>query len=100
MKYKPEVFRLMKIIEQQKRALELTREPSYVLGERTIEGSQNASKKKTKEGRSINERFNKLVKACMDEERKVDKRFNKLEAKIKQLTKRVDTLHSRLGNKK
>jgi len=96
MKYKPEVFRLMKIIEQQKRALELTKEPSYVLGERTIVGSKG----KTKEGRSINERFDKLVKACMVEERKVDKRFDKLEAKIKQLTKRIDTLHSRLGNKK
>ena len=60
MKYKPEVFRLMKIIEQQKRALELTKEPSYVLGQRTLEGSNEKPKKQTKKERDVYDRLDIL----------------------------------------
>ena len=80
MKYKPEVFRLLKIIEQQKRQLELSKEPSYVLGERTIEGSQEPMKKPKVE-------------------KNVYERLDTLETKIKRLSKmekRVDLLYAQL----
>ena len=80
MKYKPEVFRLKRIIEQQKRALELAKEPSYVLGKRTIEGSQEPKKKPKVE-------------------KNVYERLDILEAKIKRLSKlekRVDILFGQL----
>jgi hypothetical protein len=86
MKYKPEVFRLMKIIEEQKRALELTTEPNYILGKRTMDGSVEKPKKKAKVEKNVYERLNKL------------------EAKIKRLVileKRVDVLFEQLfGGKK
>lgn len=70
----------MKIIEQQKRQLELTKEPSYVLGERTLVGSQEP-KKKPKVEKNVYERLDIL-------EAKV-KRLSKLE-------KRVELLYGQL----
>ena len=76
MKYKPEVWKLKGVIEQQKRIKAAQKEAHYVLGERTIEGSDEKPKKQPKKD-------------------DVNKRISALETKIKRLTKRIAKLEKK-----
>ena len=85
MKYKPEVWKLKGVIEEQKRIIAAQKESHYVLGERSIDGSEEEPKKQPKK----------------DDD--VIKRLGILEAKIKRLTKvekDVEKLKRLLGKKK
>ena len=76
MKYKPEVWKLKNIIDKQQGIHDAQKEAHYVLGERTIEGSEEKPKKKTKKDDDAN------------------KRIKILETKIKRLTKRIAKLEN------
>ena len=85
MKYTPEVWKLKGVIEEQKRIIDSQKEAHYVLGERSIEGSEEEPKKQPKK----------------DDD--VIKRLGILEAKIKRLgkvEKDVEKLKRLLGKKK
>jgi len=85
MKYTPEVWKLKGVIEEQKRIIDSQKEAHYVLGERSIEGSEEEPKKQPKK----------------DDD--VIKRLGILEAKIKRLAKvekDVEKLKRLLGKKK
>jgi hypothetical protein len=75
LKYKPEVWKLKNVIDKQKGILDAQKEAHYVLGERTIEGSGDDPRDKSK----------KPPKKDND----VNKRLSILETKIKRLTKRI-----------
>ena len=64
MKYKPDVWKLKRVIEKQQRISDSQKEAHYVLGDRTIEGSgddpRDKPKKKTKKERDVYERLNIL----------------------------------------
>ena len=84
MKYKPDVWKLKGVIEKQKRITDLQKDAHYVLGERSIEGSDEEPKKQPKKD-------------------DVHKRLDILEAKIKRLIKvekDVEKLKKRLLGKK
>ena len=85
MKYTPEVWKLKGVIEEQKRIIDSQKEAHYVLGERSIEGSEEEPKKQPKK----------------DDD--VIKRLGILEAKIKRLAKvekDVEKLKRLLGKNK
>ena len=85
MKYTPEVWKLKGVIEEQKRIIDSQKEAHYVLGERSIDGSEEEPKKQPKKDDDI------------------IKRLGILEAKIKRLTKvekDVEKLKRLLGKKK
>tara|TARA_Y100000310_G_scaffold320334_1_gene376687 strand:+ start:719 stop:976 length:258 start_codon:yes stop_codon:yes gene_type:complete len=85
MKYTPEVWKLKGVIEEQKRIIDSQKEAHYVLGERSIEGSQEEPKKQPKKDDDI------------------IKRLGILEAKIKRLAKvekDVEKLKRLLGKNK
>ena len=85
MKYTPEVWKLKGVIEEQIRIIDSQKEAHYVLGERSIEGSEEEPKKQPKK----------------DDD--VIKRLGILEAKIKRLAKvekDVEKLKRLLGKKK
>ena len=85
MKYTPEVWKLKGVIEEQKRIIDSQKEAHYVLGERSIEGSEEEPKKQPKR----------------DDD--VIKRLGILEAKIKRLAKvekDVEKLKRLLGKNK
>ena len=85
MKYTPEVWKLKGVIEEQKRIIDSQKEAHYVLGERSIEGSEEEPKKQPKKDDDI------------------IKRLGILEAKIKRLAKvekDVEKLKRLLGKNK
>ena len=85
MKYTPEVWKLKGVIEEQIRIIDSQKEAHYVLGERSIDGSEEEPKKQPKK----------------DDD--VIKRLGILEAKIKRLAKvekDVEKLKRLLGKKK
>tara|TARA_Y100001951_G_C11172965_1_gene201379 strand:- start:315 stop:575 length:261 start_codon:yes stop_codon:yes gene_type:complete len=78
LKYKPEVWKLKGVIEKQKGIQEAQKEAHYVLGERTIEGSNEPPKKQPPK-----------------KDDNVNKRLKILETKIKRLTKRIDKIEGK-----
>ena len=78
MKYTPEVWKLKGVIEEQKRIIDSQKEAHYVLGERSIEGSQEPPKKQPPK---------------KDDD--VNKRIKILETKVKRLTKRIVKLEKK-----
>ena len=78
MKYKPEVWKLKGVIDKQKGIQAAQKEAHYVLGERSIEGSQEPPKKQPPK---------------KDDD--VNKRLSALETKIKRLTKRVSKIEKK-----
>lgn len=83
MKYKPEVWKLKSVIEQQKGIQAAQKEAHYVLGERTIEGSNEPPKKQPPK------------KEPPKKDDDVNKRLKILETKIKRLTKRIAKLEKK-----
>ena len=55
MKYTPEVWKLKGVIEEQKRIIDSQKEAHYVLGERSIEGSEEEPKKQPKKDERCNQ---------------------------------------------
>jgi len=89
LKYKPEVWKLKRIIDKQQRITDSQKDSHYVLGIRTIEGSGDDPRDKPR----------KTTKKDGD----VNKRLSILEAKIKRLTKvekDVAKLKKRLSERK
>jgi len=78
LKYKPEVWKLKGVIDKQKGIQAAQKEAHYVLGERSIEGSQEPPKKQPPK---------------KDDD--VNKRLSALETKIKRLTKRVSKIEKK-----
>ena len=78
MKYKPDVWKLKGVIEQQKGIQAAQKEAHYVLGERSIEGSNEPPKKQPPK-----------------KDDNVNKRLKILETKIKRLTKRIDKIEGK-----
>ena len=83
MKYKPEVWKLKRIIDKQQRITDSQKDSHYVLGVRTIEGSGDDPRDKPKKKKDPD--LNKRVKIL---ETKI-KRLTKVEKDVAKLKKRL-----------